>query len=212
MISWLLLSACSHMPGETRERGDRVFDVVQRQGETDREFFLCDPRQNDCQPSLKTPFTADDRKAATPQKPAHTVTLSPQDEQLQAFAEGKPVALFFAFGSARLDDESRKLLTFLTRQWQATPDTVIAVRGETDGFGSQLFNDGLADKRLRAVVDKLTAAGIPKGSLLISKKARCCRRDRPNNQSLAATRGERVVLLRGKDASPKQLQRQTQGE
>lgn len=212
MISWLLLSACSHMPGETRERGDRVFDVVQHQGETGREFFLCDPRRNDCQPSPKTPFVADVTEAAASLQPAITPPLTAIDEKLRDFAEGKAVAVYFDFGSARLDGESRELLTGLAGHWQQTPVRILAVQGETDGFGSQLFNNVLAGKRIRAVVDMLTEAGIPKGNLLISKKARCCREDRPNDRSQAATRGERVVLLRGKDVNPDKMQRQTQGE
>lgn len=210
MIVSLLLSGCSHT-GEYRERGAREFEVVQRPGESGLEFFLCEPAQADCQSSPKTPYSTDSASAVTAASQSIPKANSSADgirypdpiiTQLKAFEMGEPIAIHFDFESARLDKASKELLSALVSHLQKNGQQTLAVRGETDGFGSRLFNNALAGKRLQAVIHVLTDAGFPRSGILLSKKARCCRNDSPNGLSVAAARGERVVLLRGKDARP----------
>lgn len=207
MIASLLLGGCNHTPGDYRERGLRELDVVQRPGETHLEFFLCDAGQADCLPSVKTPYSAATAAAVTAPLATNSPAVSPRYSdavmaQLKAFELGQPVAIHFEFESARLNKAATELLPALATLLRENGIVTLAVRGETDGFGSHLYNNALAEKRLRAVIRFLTDQGFPATGLVVSKKPRCCRKDRPNGQSVAAAGGERVVLLRGKDARP----------
>lgn len=192
------LCSCSQIP-EYRERGIREFDVVQRQAENHTEFFLCKPGQ--CLPSAKTAYG--DTIAKTRPVETNTPVISEKSDypahvakHLESFANGQPLIVHFRFNSERLEGVSQEVLPILSHYMKEKGINGVAIRGETDGFGSKKFNEGLAEKRIQAVANVLTENGLPSKGLIISKQARCCRHDRPNAMSIAAVRDQRVVLVR----------------
>ncbi len=84
--------------------------------------------------------------------------------KLQPIAPGGEAVLrnvFFATGSAALDDRSRVELQLLFRLLQERPALRIRIGGHTDDVGSEQDNSNLSEKRAKSVMDFLIGAGIP---------------------------------------------------
>ena len=76
--------------------------------------------------------------------------------------------IYFASGSARLEDASAPLLNALGDIVARCPGMVIEVGGHTDSVGSAASNERLSDRRAASVVQYLTGRGIG-GDAIVSK-------------------------------------------
>ena len=70
----------------------------------------------------------------------------------------EPVTVLFSLGSAKLGDDSLKVLREAVSGLPAT--TRFTIMGHTDEVGSRKFNEQLARKRAGAVMDALLTLGI----------------------------------------------------
>jgi len=69
-------------------------------------------------------------------------------------------AIYFASGSADLDDESLPLLNTVLDIVQRCPDLNIVVAGHTDSAGDAGYNQGLSERRARSVSQFLAVNGV----------------------------------------------------
>jgi outer membrane protein OmpA-like peptidoglycan-associated protein len=76
--------------------------------------------------------------------------------------------IYFASGSARLEETSAPLLNALGDIVARCPGMVIEVGGHTDSVGSAASNERLSDRRAASVVQYLTGRGIG-GDAIVSK-------------------------------------------
>jgi len=74
--------------------------------------------------------------------------------------------IYFASGSANLDNESTFVLKTIIDIFKRCPGLRIMVSGHTDDVGSNEMNQKLSLRRAQAVVDYLVGAGIESGRLL----------------------------------------------
>jgi len=73
--------------------------------------------------------------------------------------------IYFASGSAQLTPDSAYVLATITDIVKRCPGLRILISGHTDDVGSEAMNQGLSERRARAVVDYLTGQGIEPGRL-----------------------------------------------
>lgn len=83
-----------------------------------------------------------------------------QEEAAHAEARRYAAVVYFAPGSATIDDAGAHELRWFVRQMQPYPQAVIEVRGFTDSTGSEATNQPLAGGRAAAVASYLTGQGI----------------------------------------------------
>lgn len=76
-----------------------------------------------------------------------------------------PTTVNFAFDSAVLDDESRRILDQQANWIRQFPEVKFKVFGHTDKVGSNSYNYGLGRRRANAVVSYLAARGINRSRL-----------------------------------------------
>lgn len=76
-----------------------------------------------------------------------------------------PTTVNFAFDSAVLDDESRRILDQQANWIRQFPEVKFKVYGHTDKVGSNRYNYGLGRRRANAVVRYLSARGINRSRL-----------------------------------------------
>jgi outer membrane protein OmpA-like peptidoglycan-associated protein len=69
-------------------------------------------------------------------------------------------AIYFRTGSAELDQTSEPLLDTGADIAKRCPSVTFDVEGHTDNVGGHRYNQGLSERRARAVVDYLTAKGV----------------------------------------------------
>ena len=74
-------------------------------------------------------------------------------------------AVYFASGSAVLDEESRPLLDSVVAIVERCPGLAILVAGHTDSVGPDELNQSLSEARARAVTDFLQNRGVPSARL-----------------------------------------------
>ncbi|SFW14312.1 Outer membrane protein OmpA [Pseudomonas sp. NFACC19-2] len=102
-----------------------------------------------------------------PQYPA-SVAIEPAMEQQ---AQDEVIVLsdlgnvLFAFDSAELTGEARRLLADVSTRLTGASLVAVKVVGHTDSVGSDAYNQGLSERRARSVVDFLIAQGVPAGKL-----------------------------------------------
>lgn len=85
------------------------------------------------------------------------------DIAMEAIKEGSQVTLknlFFAFGSAELEQQSLAELNQLEELLNKNQNMRLEVAGHTDSTGSLELNQGLSDERAQTVVDYLVKRGI----------------------------------------------------
>ena len=68
--------------------------------------------------------------------------------------------IFYDFDKATLRPESTAALDEMVRMLRDNPGVTIEMGSHTDRVGTEEYNAGLSDRRAKAVVDYLTAAGI----------------------------------------------------
>ncbi len=73
--------------------------------------------------------------------------------------------ILFDFDSAALRSESRDTLRELAGVLARYPEQSVSVAGHTDSTGSDDYNQGLSDRRARAVADFLAAQGVPRSRI-----------------------------------------------
>lgn len=81
------------------------------------------------------------------------------------FGQEVPDTVNFAFNSARLDANSRAILTEQARWIAQFPEVRFRVFGHTDLVGSSTYNKRLGLRRARAVVNYLVSQGISRSRL-----------------------------------------------
>lgn len=102
-----------------------------------------------------------------PQYPA-SVAAEPAMEQQ---AQDEVIVLsdlgnvLFAFDSAELTAEARRLLADVGTRLTGASLVAVKVVGHTDSVGSDAYNQGLSERRARSVADFLIAQGVPAGKL-----------------------------------------------
>ena len=72
----------------------------------------------------------------------------------------KPVNIFFAPGSADLDENAKQVLEEQVKTLPQTLNAYIRVEGNTDNTGNSQANISLSEARARAVIDYLAARGV----------------------------------------------------
>jgi OOP family OmpA-OmpF porin len=71
----------------------------------------------------------------------------------------------FDFDKSTLRPESQQTLNEATEVLKQYPDVRVEVAGHTDSIGTEAYNQGLSDRRAKAVFDYLVANGIDSGRL-----------------------------------------------
>ncbi len=74
--------------------------------------------------------------------------------------------IYFASGSARLDNESTFVLTTVLDVVSRCPGMRIMISGHTDDVGSNSFNQRLSERRAQSVVDYLAQHGVDRSRLI----------------------------------------------
>nr|WP_051150394.1 OmpA family protein [Rubellimicrobium thermophilum] len=85
---------------------------------------------------------------------AHAISLG------QRFAAEVPTTINFAFDSAVLDAEARRVLDAQAAWIRQFPEVRFAVYGHTDAVGSEAYNHDLGLRRARAAVAYLVSRGV----------------------------------------------------
>jgi outer membrane protein OmpA-like peptidoglycan-associated protein len=73
--------------------------------------------------------------------------------------------IYFASGSARLDQESDFMLGTVVDIVQRCPGLRLLISGHTDDDGSDAYNQALSEKRAQSVVDYLASRGVDRRRL-----------------------------------------------
>lgn len=97
-------------------------------------------------------------------KQAEEIEKTVPDAKVERVGEGIVVefssAVLFGFDRSDLSVDARANLDKLVKVLNAYPDTNIEVQGHTDSKGSESYNQGLSEKRAKAVSDYLAAKEI----------------------------------------------------
>jgi len=83
-----------------------------------------------------------------------------QAEAAHAQASKYAAVIYFAVGSAVLDEDGQRELRWFVQQMQPYPQAMILVQGFTDSTGSEATNTGLALERATNVTSYLNSQGI----------------------------------------------------
>jgi len=86
-------------------------------------------------------------------------------EAAHAQASKYAAVVYFAVGSAALDEDAQRQLQWFVQQMQPYPQALIQVQGFTDSTGSEATNSGLSLERATNVSSYLTAQGIAAGRI-----------------------------------------------
>jgi len=68
--------------------------------------------------------------------------------------------VLFAFDSYALDAEASKTVDLVAGLMKKYPDTILALKGHTDKYGPDEYNQTLSENRANAVKDALVAKGV----------------------------------------------------
>lgn len=104
--------------------------------------------------------------ACDPQSPAKEgpkVTTTPQPKTYHAQVN-------FAFESAELGSDGRKLLDELARQLLAADLEKLTATAHADRIGTVAFNEDLAERRAEAIRDYLLEKGVPEEAVNIQSR------------------------------------------
>lgn len=104
--------------------------------------------------------------ACDPQSPAKEgpkVTTTPQPKSYRAQVN-------FAFESAELGSDGRKLLDELARQLLAADLEKLTATAHADRIGTVAYNEDLAERRAESIRDYLLEKGVPEEAVQIQSK------------------------------------------
>lgn len=90
---------------------------------------------------------------------------SAQDALAQRFVAQVPNTVFFATGSAKLDEAAKTTLNRQAHWINAFPEVWFSVYGHTDLVGTEAANSSLGERRAKAVISYLTDQGVNGGRL-----------------------------------------------
>ena len=107
-------------------------------------------------------------------------------------------AVYFASGSAVLDEESRPLLDSVVAIVERCPGLAILVAGHTNSVGPDELNQSLSEARARAVTDFLQNRGVPSARLQSIGYGEQ-RPVAPNNSGWNRSRNRRIEFLVAKN-------------
>ena len=85
-----------------------------------------------------------------------------------AVCEDIPGIVFFEFDSAIVAPSAQPVIDTVIANADACNWNSISVEGHTDLSGSDAYNQGLSERRARAVADALTGRGLPATSMTVS--------------------------------------------
>lgn len=83
-----------------------------------------------------------------------------QQKALHAQAQKYAAVIYFPVGSAVIDKDGEREISWFVTQMQPYPQAMIQVQGFADSTGSEANNQGLSDQRAAAVSSALEAQGI----------------------------------------------------
>jgi outer membrane protein OmpA-like peptidoglycan-associated protein len=86
--------------------------------------------------------------------------LNEQAAAAHAQASKYAAVVYFAVGSAVVDEDGQRQLRWFAQQMQPYPQALIQVQGFTDSTGSEATNSGLSLERANNVASYLTTQGI----------------------------------------------------
>jgi len=107
--------------------------------------------------------TGDKRVADQPGYGVVSVEAAPAPVQAKV-AQIKEKVLF-AFDSYKLDAEAESTVEKVAALMKANPDTVLALKGHTDKYGPDDYNQTLSENRANAVKDALIKEGVAADSI-----------------------------------------------
>lgn len=84
-----------------------------------------------------------------------------------AHAPSRSYLIFFNWDSASLNDRARAIVEDAAQNATHTGVTKIEVNGHTDTSGKAVYNQGLSERRARAVADALVAKGVARDAISI---------------------------------------------
>jgi OmpA-OmpF porin, OOP family len=99
----------------------------------------------------------------SPSKETPKISTAPQAASYRAEVQ-------FAFESADLGGEGRKLLDELARKLLAADLDRLTATGHADRIGSRAYNEDLAERRAEAIRDYLLEKGVPEEVLHVAAK------------------------------------------
>lgn len=104
-----------------------------------------------------------------PPKPAAPAPAPPPEPEPEPDLESRePIVLKgvkFDFDKATLRPESKTILDRAIRTLKDKPKVDVLVAGHTDAIGTEQYNQGLSERRAKAVYDYLVAGGVNAGRL-----------------------------------------------
>lgn len=90
-----------------------------------------------------------------------------QQTALHAQAQKYAAVVYFPVGSAVIDKDGARELSWFVTQMQPYPQAMIQVQGFADSTGSEANNQGLSDQRAAAVASALEAQGIATARIVV---------------------------------------------
>ena len=108
-----------------------------------------------CPSAYQRTYDQETQQLEAQQRAAHQ-----QAEAEHAQASKYAAVVYFAVGSAVLDEDTQRQLTWFVQQMQPYPQAMIQVQGFTDSTGSEATNAGLSGQRAANVTSYLVAQGI----------------------------------------------------
>jgi outer membrane protein OmpA-like peptidoglycan-associated protein len=119
------------------------------------------------QPLVSNSFFAGIRYAlfqpAPPPPPAQPVTPPPQPPQ----AEAKTYLVFFDWDKYNLTPRADEIISEAASDSHTASTTTISVSGYTDTSGTPVYNQGLSERRAKAVAAQLVTDGVPMSEIEI---------------------------------------------
>lgn len=91
-----------------------------------------------------------------------STTLARMFEDRGRLEIGESREIYFAFGSATIEDEDAEALQAVTDHMKQDPDAILVLEGRTDSTGDAAYNDQLGQKRVDATKNYLVLEmGVP---------------------------------------------------
>jgi outer membrane protein OmpA-like peptidoglycan-associated protein len=87
------------------------------------------------------------------------------DADTRSVSRHQDVVVYFEVGSATIDADGERVLRSFVQELTPSRKTSILIAGYAEATGSEAEEDGLSDRRARAVADFLRAEGIPAARL-----------------------------------------------
>lgn len=150
--------------GEARVSEARSRQEVAK-AQTERQSIVVDARTRDAQNAQAAAERARNEAAATQAQLANAQQQL-ADLQAKKTDRGMVVTLgdvLFDTGQSTLKPGADLAINRLATYLSANPDTKVLIEGHTDSRGSDIYNEGLSERRAQAVSTALESRGVPAG-------------------------------------------------